>query len=403
MASVDYVSNLRVLILYRSTKLLMIIMPVIVPIFKSKGLNMEQIFILQAVFSVAVAILELPSGYISDLFSRKHTLMFSAAFYFLGELGFLLSDNFLHLIVAELLLAFGLSLYSGTDVSMVYDSLSNSREGETKDKSQAKYLSNVMFWGLLGEALGGLIGGGIATYGLNYVLIVNAVVSGLPFVVSFFLVEPPRKKMSRKSHIKNFKYIYNELFVKKPFVRQILLLGIAYSVAAITAIWSYQELWQVSGISIGYFGYIWAAVNLAGAFSSKFAYRIEAYLGVKRTIYLMGLWPILMYFVLGLGGVFAALFACVAFQMLRGFNSVVLKDALNSRVGAEYRATANSIFGLGFRLCFAVIGPLFGLVIDHWGLHSAYLGFSGLFVLVFVFVLLPIFKYQDEFRHENSA
>lgn len=378
----------------------MIIMPVVVPMFKSKGLNMEQIYILQAVFSITVALFELPSGYLSDLFSRKANLIASASLYFIGELGFLLSDGFFHLIIAEILLGIGLSLFSGTDVSLVYDSLKaseNTKEGDV-EKSQAKYLSNVMFWGLFGEAIGGLIGGFIVSYGIIYVLQVNAIVSFLPLVVAFFLIEPPRKKLSRESHIKNFKFIYRELFVKRPFVRQIIFLVIAYSIATITAIWSYQELWEQKGIELSSFGYIWAAVCLAGAISSRFAYRVEATLGARRSLYLLGIWPVVMYFSLGVGGLWLSITACIAFQMMRGFNSVVLKDALNSRVGSEYRATANSVMGLGFRLSFGVVGPAFGFMIDKWGLSTAYLSFSALFVVIFLFVLLPVFKFEDEFR-----
>jgi MFS family permease len=375
----------------------MIIMPVIVPIFKSKGLSMEQIYQLQAIFAIGVAVLEVPSGYISDLFSRKTCLILAGLCYFLGELGFLLSDNFLHLALAEVVLAIGLSLYSGTDVSLVYDSLSS--QTEEKNKGQSEYLSKLMFWGLMAESVGGLIGGYLASFSLDLVLKANAAVSLVPLFFAFRLKEPERNKLDKSKHWENFRYIAKELFLTKPLVRQIIFVGVTYSLATILSVWSFQELWTQKSIPIHYFGYLWFAVNFVGALSSKFAYRIEKRFGVKNSLYFLGLWPIIMYFLLGASlATVPVILVCCLMQAMRGFSNVVVKDALNSRVGAEYRATANSILGLGFRLAFSIFGPLFGFLIDKYNIATAYQIFGFVYVAAFFLILLPTLRYQSEFR-----
>ncbi|MCA9003004.1 MAG: hypothetical protein KDB61_13855, partial [Planctomycetes bacterium] len=53
----------------------MILMPVVVPFFKSLGLDDGDVFLVQAIFSGAVALLEIPTGYVSDLLGRKRTLL----------------------------------------------------------------------------------------------------------------------------------------------------------------------------------------------------------------------------------------------------------------------------------------------------------------------------------------
>ena len=53
----------------------LVAIPIVVPYWKSHGLSMEEIFWLQAIFSIIVVALEIPSGYISDLLSRKKTLI----------------------------------------------------------------------------------------------------------------------------------------------------------------------------------------------------------------------------------------------------------------------------------------------------------------------------------------
>ena len=53
----------------------MVIIPVIVPFFEGHGMDMEQIFILQAIFGISVVILEVPSGYVADIIGRKNSLI----------------------------------------------------------------------------------------------------------------------------------------------------------------------------------------------------------------------------------------------------------------------------------------------------------------------------------------
>jgi hypothetical protein len=49
----------------------LVIIPVIVPYFLSLGLDMKQVFQLQAIFGLTVALLEVPSGYLCDLGAEK--------------------------------------------------------------------------------------------------------------------------------------------------------------------------------------------------------------------------------------------------------------------------------------------------------------------------------------------
>ena len=49
----------------------MLAMPIIVIFFKENGLSLTQIMILQSVYSLTVALTEIPSGYFADFFGRK--------------------------------------------------------------------------------------------------------------------------------------------------------------------------------------------------------------------------------------------------------------------------------------------------------------------------------------------
>ena len=69
--------NIPRLYLIKVAKWFMLYMPIVVPFYESNGLSMKDIMILQAAYSVAIVVLEIPSGYLADVIGRKKTLIIS--------------------------------------------------------------------------------------------------------------------------------------------------------------------------------------------------------------------------------------------------------------------------------------------------------------------------------------
>ncbi|MDA3890901.1 MAG: hypothetical protein PF517_04465 [Salinivirgaceae bacterium] len=63
----------------------MLFMPIVVLFYEDNGLSPFHIFLLQGIYSIAIAGLEIPSGYFADVLGRTKTLVFGS---FLGFLGF---------------------------------------------------------------------------------------------------------------------------------------------------------------------------------------------------------------------------------------------------------------------------------------------------------------------------
>ena len=115
--------NISKIYLLKFFSMFLILMPVIVPFFNSLGIGMKGVYLIQCIFAVTVFILEVPSGYVADMLGRKKTLMSA---FFLSALGFSLfpfAQNLTHLILAEIILGIGMSLSSGTDTAILYDTL----------------------------------------------------------------------------------------------------------------------------------------------------------------------------------------------------------------------------------------------------------------------------------------
>ena len=101
----------------------MLIMPIITLFYQENGLGMKDVLLLQGIYSVAIVVLEIPSGYFADVWGRKSTLIIGS---FLGVLGFAIysfTSGFWSFLVAELVLGIGQSFISGSDSALLYDTL----------------------------------------------------------------------------------------------------------------------------------------------------------------------------------------------------------------------------------------------------------------------------------------
>ena len=64
-------SNIFKIHLLKAVMWFMVAMPIIVLFFQEHGLSLSEVMILQGIYSIAVALFEIPSGYIADVFGRK--------------------------------------------------------------------------------------------------------------------------------------------------------------------------------------------------------------------------------------------------------------------------------------------------------------------------------------------
>ncbi|MFT5048873.1 MAG: MFS family permease [Chlamydiales bacterium] len=376
------------------TWMFMLIMPVIVPFFGSVGLTPGQVFQVQAIFGMAIVLLEVPTGYLSDVIGRKRCLVLAGALHGLAFTVLASVQGFGGVVVFELLAALAVCLYSGTDVALMYESLE-----ELGEHSQGRRaLGQRLFWMQVGETSAALVGGWIAVISLRQVAVWNAIVGWLPFFVALFLVDIPRPRLDRHGHLQNLGYIWRELFVRSALVRWVLLNLIAYGLSTLLAVWVFQGYWAHMQVDLSFFGYLWASYNLTVALAGRVAHRFEVAVGVRATIACIATLPVVGF--LGLAwtagdpGVESAvglgLALGILFQLGRGLTQVVLKDELNARVPADLRATANSMSSLGVRLGYALVGPLLGVLIDGPGYPVALGSCAALFVLVGLFLALPL-------------
>ncbi len=73
--------NIFFLLLIGFLRNFLIIMPILTLYFQSKGLNIQEIMILQVIFSVIIVAFEVPSWYFADIYSLQTSLLVSVVIF----------------------------------------------------------------------------------------------------------------------------------------------------------------------------------------------------------------------------------------------------------------------------------------------------------------------------------
>lgn len=164
-------------------------MPVFFLFFASK-LPLAQVFWLEAIYYASVVLLEIPSGYASDRFGRKRTLLLSSAAFVLSYGLFVVADSFAGFAVAQVALAAGIALASGTDTSLLYDALKQAgRESEYVEHEAV--VSRISSWAMGASAL---VGGALATVELSWPYLASGLAALGGFVVVALFREPEHER-----------------------------------------------------------------------------------------------------------------------------------------------------------------------------------------------------------------
>ncbi len=99
-----------------------------VPFLAERGMNLWQINAINAFYMAMVFFSELPTGSFADKFGRHRSLVISFALMIIGHLVYFSAPSFLFFIIAELILAAGITFYSGAAESWMVDSLKARQE-----------------------------------------------------------------------------------------------------------------------------------------------------------------------------------------------------------------------------------------------------------------------------------
>ncbi|MEJ6735508.1 MAG: MFS transporter [Flavobacteriales bacterium] len=373
-------SNIWKLYVIKASKWLMLFMPIIWLFYQENGLTLTDLFIIQSIYSVTIAVIEIPSGYVADVLGRKNSMIIGMFFGFIGMLIYSFSFGFEGFLMAALSLGIGQSFISGSDTALMYDSLIQLERSNEFIKLEGRTIS----MGNLAEAFAFIVGGLLAEISLRTPFYFQVVIAFIGFVIATLLVEPKmeRLKDGKSKPWKNIKNIIRYSLKENLTLRYYILYSSIIGCGTLTMAWFSQPYFISIGInSKFYFGLLGAVLNLAVAIPSFYAHKIEEKIKTKTLLILILVLICSCYFIMSLTTSLWGLILLLLFYITRGVATPVLRDYMNRHIPSEMRATVMSIRSFIIRIVFASTSPFFGYVADVYSLQQALL-FSGTLFLI---------------------
>jgi len=364
-------------------------LPTIVLFYKANGLDMFEVFLLQGLFAAAVVVLEVPTGMVADQLGKRTSLLAAMAINAVGFAYLACSSSFGAFFLAEIILAIGMSLFSGADSALLYDTLKSlGREAEYKRREgQAKS------WQMVSFAAANLLGGLVGAYSYSAAIWLSAVGPVVGFFLAWGFVEAKERGAEEGQRFGEALASYRALlgqslrFVgRHQLLRWHILFFATLMGSGVWLLWIYQPYMKYSGLPVWAVGAAFAIFNLFAAFASHNAHAFEQRLGTAGSfvglaalqivpLLLLSLWvtPLSFLFILG-------------HQAVRGIARPVISDHILRYTFADKRATVLSISSLMARLFFALTAPLIGWIASRASMTSGLLWQA--LMLAFLFALL---------------
>ena len=385
--------NLTALYLVKIAKWMNLVMPVIVLFYKSNGLTMKDIFLLQSVYSLTLMTLEIPTGYFADRVGRKSSILFGSMLGFTGYLVYSFSFGFWQFVIAEVILGVSQSLVSGADSAMLYDTLASAKQNDRYTRLEGRVTSI----GNFGEAFAGIVGGILAVSSLRTPFFVQTCVAMLAIPAALMLREPPVKTRKTKPGLKEIgSIIYSALHGDVKLKWNTFFSAIT-GAATLSMAWFAQPYFGQIKLPLTMYGVLWALLNLTVGIAAIYAWRFEKKFGASRTVITFTLAIFLSYLMLTFMPGYTGLIVLLVFYLGRGLATPTLRNYINIITTSDVRATVLSVRNFLIRFIFAVTGPLWGWITDKYSLQSAIISAGliyGFFALISMYFFLKHKTYE---------
>lgn len=370
--------NTRLILMMQSCQSAIFFLPVLILYYQAEiGLTFKDFMIIEAIFCATIILMEIPSGWLSDLWSRKHTLAAGLFFTTLGFSWLLMADSFWDAAFAEVLTGTGVSLISGTNSAMLYDSLL--QDEKTDDYRRLEGLRHGS--SLYALAFASLAGGLLYQIDHHLPVIITALGQACGMICALLMIEPSRAYKEAEKHpvadmLDTMKFA---LHGHKEIAGIILFATVIFTATKIM-LWVQQPYYQLLELPEIWYGVFTATGFLLGGLGGHLGHRLDGHVRNRTMFLLMLVAVVTACLTAGMVKSLAVVPLLLIGSVMWGFGWPRVQSAINIRVSSERRATILSTASLMISLAFIPIGSAMGIITGAWGIQNGLLAL-GLFIL----------------------
>ncbi len=252
------------------------VIAVIVPFYSHQiGLTFQEFLIGEAIFAAIVVGMEIPSGWISDIWKRKQALIIAAVIETIGMVVIGFADGFWMAVCGQALMGIGVSLTSGTTSALLYDTLLEDGREEEFRKREGKRAS----MGLYSIGIASLTGGFLYEIDPYLPVWISAATYAMCVPIAMMMSEPGRHKETVKKNpfydmVQVIKYA---LRTNREIAALIFFTAIFYGSTQM-GMWMQQPYYIALEIPEMWFGVFASLGFLVGAVGSHLGHFLENYM-----------------------------------------------------------------------------------------------------------------------------
>lgn len=362
--------------------------PVLALFYIASQVSIAQFAVIMSVFALATLLFEVPSGVITDLIGKKKALLISRFMYVIEIVLIAFFNGFWIFLVAKIISGIGVSLSSGTNSALMYDTLKKLRR-EKDYKKIAGIQSTIVS---ISMAVVFIIGGFLFSINNKLPAIASLPLITLGFILTFFMEEPYENKRNLcwANSIKQLKEsVY--FFKKSNYVKYLAffslpiatLLSILFSISS--------AYFQAISIPVFLMGILAFLSSIVTAISAKASHSLENKLGEKKSLFLMWFF---IFLGVGLMAIMLKQIGAIFFffiPFVDGFFGVVIDAYANKYIKTSHRTTILSIKNMFNNIGVFILFPVVGYLTKIISLQFALI-FLGAFFLVYSIFLLIYLK-----------
>lgn len=312
-----------------------------VAFFFQKTLSASEVYLIYAVFSILVFVLEVPTGYLGDKIGYKNSILLGLFCGIIGFGGFLFANGFVGIIVSYIFMALMASLISGSDDAMLYDCLKQ----DGKEKEFETVYSKVQSFSYVATIIGNILAGFIASKSMSvdvalqigFLIIAMIIFAGVNVVSDY--------KDDKEDNVR----LTTKIKKSKSLIVMLLLAGLFMTSTLVGTKFS-QQIMLAGGIPIALFGVFSAIMTIVASIFSYIAPKIKV---VPFTVIMLV--PSLVLVSIGVSGSGLFVLLLIVTSMSRAIGNIKISTYINQQISSKYRATTNSIKSLIFRVFYSIV------------------------------------------------
>lgn len=303
---------------------------------KEQSWSLAEVAMLEGIFTISQVIFEFPSGVISDKLGHKKTLLLGEIFCILYLLTYFFPHTHIIVYLGFIIFALGLAFISGTDISLLYESIS-----EEEKNSYLKYSGYFNAIAAFSVAIGNILGGWIAQISWNLLFILAILFRTTALIIGFKIKEPDIKKqvdtLSLKSIITDlFNFIKHQKYIY-------LVTGLVFSTAAVDLSYQYGPLiMQKFSFDTGMISTVFGSLSLLGAVAGLLTYKLTQKVSENILLIILLLLGLTLFLSIFIHNMLIVLFSLITVNVIFEMWNIIFENKIQEVAYADIRATVIS-------------------------------------------------------------